>query len=314
MGGTDAVNFDDSALGNTNVKLTTTLTPGGVTVNNTALNYTFSGTGKISGTANLTKTGNGTLTLANTVAYDHSGGTTISAGTLQVGDGVTAGVGIMPTGAITNNGTVSLNRPDNFAVAATITGTGTLARNNTNTVNFSGATTFGDVAINAGTLRYDAGGAINGTLSGGGTLAVQGGTLQLAGSGTNTFNAITNVTGGTLQLNKSGGNAIGGTINFSGTGGLSFFQTNQIDDAATINFNKAINGGTITINETFGALNNINGNDTNAQVIANNGFVVTGLVTPRSPRRASKPRPARPCNSGRGRSATRPRPFFPSAR
>ena len=278
-GGTDSVTFDDSAVGNTNVNLTTTLTPGGVTVNNTALNYTFSGPGKISGGASLTKTGTGTLTLANTAAYDHTGGTTISAGTLQVGDGVTAGAGILPTGAITNDATIALNRPDNFAVAATIGGTGVLAKNNTNTVNFTAATTTGDVAINAGTLRYDAGGAINGLLSGSATLAVQGGTLQVAGFVPNTFNGTTNVTGGVLQLNNSGGNAIGGTINFTGTGGIQLFQPNQIEDTATINFNKAINGGTITLNETFGTLNNLNGNDTNAQVIANNGFVVTGLVT-----------------------------------
>ena len=92
-GGTDSVNFDDSAVSNTNVKLTTTLTPGGVVVNNSTLNYTFSGSGKISGGGSLSKTGIGTLTLANTVAYDYTGGTTISAGTLQFGDGVTAGAG-----------------------------------------------------------------------------------------------------------------------------------------------------------------------------------------------------------------------------
>ncbi len=278
-GGTDSVTFDDTAVGNTNVNLTTTLTPGGVVVNNTALDYTFSGTGKISGGANLTKTGTGTLTLANSVAYDHTGGTTISAGALQVGDGVTPGVGILPAGAITNDGAIALNRPDNFAVAATITGIGTLAKNNTNTVNFTNAMTTGDVAINAGTLRYDAGGTVNGLVSGSGTLAVQGGTLRLAGVGSNTFNGVTYVSGGVLQLNQSGGNAILNTINFTGTGGLSLLQPDQIEDTVTINYNKAANGGTVVINETIGTLNLINGADTNAQIIANNGFVVSGLVT-----------------------------------
>ena len=78
----DWVTFDDTAIGPTTVNLTTTLSPGGVSVNNSALNYSFTGSGKISGTASLTKSGAATLTLLN--ANDYTGDTTISGGTLEL--------------------------------------------------------------------------------------------------------------------------------------------------------------------------------------------------------------------------------------
>jgi autotransporter family porin len=134
-------------------------------------------------------------------------------------------------------------------------------------------------AINTGTLLFDSGGTLDGLLSGVGTLQVAGGTLQIAGSGDNTFSGTTNVTVGTLQLNRTGGNALGGTINFTGTGGLTLSQANQIADTAIINYDKGTNGGSIVLNETVAAINVLNGNDVGAQVQAANGFNVTGLLT-----------------------------------
>ncbi len=81
--------FDDSALGTTAVNLVTTVLPGGVTVNNSALEYTFVGTGKISGPQGLTKQGTGNLTLAN--ANDYTGPTVISGGKLIVTNLVNGG-------------------------------------------------------------------------------------------------------------------------------------------------------------------------------------------------------------------------------
>ena len=78
----DWVTFDDTAIGPTAVNLTRTLSPGGVSVNNSALNYSFTGSGKISGTASLTKSGAATLTLLN--ANDYTGVTTVSGGTLEL--------------------------------------------------------------------------------------------------------------------------------------------------------------------------------------------------------------------------------------
>ncbi|MBE0544606.1 MAG: autotransporter-associated beta strand repeat-containing protein [Verrucomicrobia bacterium] len=78
----NAVTFDDTALGTTSVDLAGTVNPAKVTVNNSALNYTLSGSGNISGTASLTKQGSGSLAL-NTV-NDYTGVTRIEGGTLNV--------------------------------------------------------------------------------------------------------------------------------------------------------------------------------------------------------------------------------------
>ncbi|MGD0462148.1 MAG: autotransporter-associated beta strand repeat-containing protein [Tepidisphaeraceae bacterium] len=79
----DNVAFDDTSGGNYAVTLNTTVSPGSVTVNNSAGNYTISGAGGIAGTGSLTKMGSDTLTLSTVNTY--SGGTTVSAGTLVVG-------------------------------------------------------------------------------------------------------------------------------------------------------------------------------------------------------------------------------------
>ena len=65
-----------------NVTLSTTVSPGSVTVDNSLGNYTISGAGTIGGTGSLTKSGTGTLTLATANTY--SGGTTVTAGKLLI--------------------------------------------------------------------------------------------------------------------------------------------------------------------------------------------------------------------------------------
>ena len=79
----DNVLFDDSATGTTSITLTSTVTPSTVTFNNSRLTYSVSGAGAIMGPAALTMTGSGLVILATNNNY--TGGTTISAGTLQFG-------------------------------------------------------------------------------------------------------------------------------------------------------------------------------------------------------------------------------------
>jgi autotransporter-associated beta strand protein len=278
---TDVAIFDDTAV-NPVVNLTTTLTPvPGATVNNPTKNYTFIGSGKLSGASSLTKDGAGVLVLANTTAYDHTGGTFINGGVLQIGDGTTPGAGWLPMGNTVNNATLLLNRPDDFTAAGPLSGTGTLVKELPSAVTFENAITFGGpIAINAGTLRFAGGGNLTGVVRGSGALAVQSGTLQLSGSEANTYTGLTTVSGGTLQLNKTAGvNAVAGTILLTGTGALTRMQVNQIDDGATIIYDKGVNGGSLVLNETVGAISMLNGNDTGAQVQANTGFAVTGLLS-----------------------------------
>jgi autotransporter-associated beta strand protein len=263
--GTDAVIFDDTASGpNTNVNLTTTLTPAGITVDNTAVPYIFSGSGKLSGPTGITKSGTGTLTVLNTTANDYTGITQINAGTVQVGDGATAGAGSLGAGPVVNNGTLVANRPDGLTVAGALSGTGSTVLNHP--------------------LTTTGGGNFAGTVSGGSTLTSSGGTLQLSGPAANTNTAVTTVSAGLLQLNKTAGvNAVGGNINITGAGQLAILAGEQIPDTATINFT-----GTSTDSiPTQAALETVANAIVNSsvagagggQIIMRNGFTITGTGT-----------------------------------
>lgn len=78
----NAVLFNDAASGTTSVNLDVTVNPARVTVNNTNLNYSLSGSGKISGATGLIKQGPGVLALNNT--NDYTGVTRIEGGTVSV--------------------------------------------------------------------------------------------------------------------------------------------------------------------------------------------------------------------------------------
>ena len=77
----DDVTFNDNAT-NTNVVIVGELAPGSVTFDNTAKDFTLSGSGSIVGTATLTKKGTGKVTISNTNKYTR--GTILEGGTLSV--------------------------------------------------------------------------------------------------------------------------------------------------------------------------------------------------------------------------------------
>jgi autotransporter-associated beta strand protein len=103
--GNQVVFSDASLSADATVTLTNTLNPASVTVNNSAYNYTFSGSGAVAGGASLTKSGTKTLTLLTNNTY--TGGTTINGGTLQVGNGGTTGS--LGSGPVIDNGTLNYN-------------------------------------------------------------------------------------------------------------------------------------------------------------------------------------------------------------
>jgi autotransporter-associated beta strand protein len=278
--GNDSVIFDDTAAA-TAVNITTAVTPGGITFSNATKNYVFTGIGRITGTSSILKSGPGVVTLANTGVNDFNGGIQITDGVIRIGDGITPSVGTIGSGAISVAlpGVLELNRPDSFALANSLSGTGSLKKNQAGIATVQGAVTLGNVEIAAGELQLGGGGNISGIISGTGTFAATGGTLQLSGIDANTHSGLTTVSAGVLQLNKTGVNAIGGNLLVTGTGGLAFLQVNQIADSSTVFYDKAANGGNITISETIGALSILNGADAAAQVLANNGFVATGLAS-----------------------------------
>jgi autotransporter-associated beta strand protein len=109
------------------VTLSTTVSPGSVTVNNTTGNYTISGIGSIGGTGALTKSGTGTLTLS--IPNTYTGGTSVSAGRLV----------ILPTGATSSalaHGALSISG-GTLQLADNVTAGTALAASNVNLTSLS---------------------------------------------------------------------------------------------------------------------------------------------------------------------------------
>ena len=89
-------------------------------------------------------------------ANTYTGGTTISAGTLQLGDGGARG-GII--GNVVNNSTLSFNRADAMIIDGEISGTGAVNQIGTGTTILTGDNTYtGPTTISAGTLQIGNGG------------------------------------------------------------------------------------------------------------------------------------------------------------
>ena len=93
----------------------------GTLVFNRSNSYTFSGL--VSGTGGVTQLGSGTTIL--TADNTYTGGTTISAGTLQLGAGGATG-GIV--GNVVNNGGLVFNRGNGYAFGGVISGTGSVTQ------------------------------------------------------------------------------------------------------------------------------------------------------------------------------------------
>ncbi len=150
--------------------------------------------GVISGSGSLSKTGSGALIL--TGANTYAGGTTITAGTLQVGNGGTTG---SISGDVMNNAVLTFNRSDNISYGGIISGTGLLNKEGAGVLALTGDSSGfgGHMFVNDGTF------AISGTL--GGTLDVLArGRLQSTGTTGTTITAGTIAPGnsiGTLTVN-----------------------------------------------------------------------------------------------------------------
>ena len=180
-----------------------------VTLANTATfqsdaNLTIDGT--VTGTGNLTKTGAEALVLAGDAT--HGGGTTVSAGTLQIGAGGTSG---WLADGITNNGTVAFNRSDNVNYWGVISGSGTLTQAGAGTLTLNGTSSYtGATTVAAGVL------AVNGSIAASSLTTVNAGaTLQGTGTVGSTLVAdVGHVAPGNSigTLTVSGGMTINGTL------------------------------------------------------------------------------------------------------
>ncbi|GHU20490.1 hypothetical protein FACS189475_09370 [Betaproteobacteria bacterium] len=149
--------------------------------------------GQLSGTG-FTKTGTGFLVLTGDSIL--TGVTTVSNGTLQIGDYGTTG---SLSGNIVNNDALDFTRSDTYTHTGDISGTGILAKfNTTGVLTLNGDVNQGGVNLFSGTLNIAAGNTVN------------------------TSGAFTVADGATLGLNLGGSPlpviSAGGDVNIGGTG------------------------------------------------------------------------------------------------
>ena len=166
----------------------------------------------------ITKVGTSTWILTGT-NNTYTGGTTISAGTLQVGDGVTTGGGLLGSNSVVNNATLVFNRPDAFEVDNAISGTGTTIKQSANTLTYGGTNVASGIfLINQGTVALNSVGRVSSSifLASGTIFDVSlNPTFALSStlSGFGTVLGTLTVAGGTLN---PGGNGAAGTLAISG--------------------------------------------------------------------------------------------------
>jgi autotransporter-associated beta strand protein len=195
-----------------------------VGTNNVTLASGFGG----SGTGALTKVGSGTLTLAGNNSY--SGGTTISAGTLQVGNNTTAGT--VGSGTVVDNASLVFYLSGTATIANAISGSGTVAQSSSGTLIFTGNNTYtGTTTISGGTVQIGAGGT-TGSLG--------------AGSVTGSYTVLAFDRSNSMTV----GNTLAGTISIvqEGTGILTFTGSNTYTGSTTINAGSTLQVGSSNAN------------------------------------------------------------------
>ncbi len=186
----------------------------------------IAGTGSLN---SLTRSGTGTLTLSSANTY--TGTTTISSGTLQLGNGGTTG-SLATTSAITNNGTLAFNRSDTITQGTqfsggAITGSGGLQKNGSGTLILNANNTYvGLTTVNSGKLIVQGTNTDTGRLqSTSGIVVNSGATLELGS--TNMFTAnhstamdnsrVLTINNGTLLMNDKMDSRIGNVTLHNGS-------------------------------------------------------------------------------------------------
>lgn len=227
----------------------------------------------------LTKTGAGTMTLTGNNAY--TGGTVISNGTLQVGNGGTAG-SIAAASAITNSANLVYNRSDSFTQGSAISGSGTLTKLGAGTLTLTGALTHAGVtSVSNGTLALGTSQSSIGSLgvadgaglsvkaAAAGTSLLTSTSLTLGSSGTITLGFDFNNLNTTAAQIVTGAFTANGTINVSfSNGALLASGTHTLIDYSSFSGSGVLPTGTFTLSPRSSAVivNDLSGTALNLNV------------------------------------------------
>ncbi|MCW1921485.1 autotransporter-associated beta strand repeat-containing protein [Luteolibacter arcticus] len=235
------------------------------------------------GASSLTKTGPGTVIIASAASY--SGETRINEGTLQIGNGGTAG---SLAGALVNYGTVAINRSDTFTLGGIISGPGPITKLGTGTVVLGGANTYtGATTVTGGLIGVAALGSLGSTPS----VTLDGGGIQwTAPVDISSVPILFGVSGATFDSNGlaiSLANPVGtgssGSLSKKGSGSLSLSAANSYLGGTNVNAGvllatnvsgSATGTGPVVVN-TGGTLGG-NGNIDGAVTVTAGGTVAPG--------------------------------------
>ena len=193
-----ALTFDDTANpANTNIVIDagTTVQPYSLTFNNNLLAYSFSG-GAIGGAAtSLAVSGGGLVIFDNANTY--GGGTTITSGTLQLGNGAVSG-SVSGSVSIGVAGVLAFDNAAAQTFGGLISGGGSLLQSGPSTLvlsnlanSYSGGTT-----VTGGTLQF----AGYGALGAAGSLTLNGGALSVTAATTLSRGIVLGTAGGTINV------------------------------------------------------------------------------------------------------------------
>ncbi|HKX65358.1 MAG TPA: autotransporter domain-containing protein [Rhizomicrobium sp.] len=245
----------------------------------------------ISGSGALTQLGPGSLIFISDNSY--TGGTKISGGALQLGNGGTTGT---ISGDVVDNSALVFNRSNTISFGGAISGTGSVTQAGSGTLILTGSNSYtGGTTISSGTLAVGNGaiaGSITGDVINNGTLMFNrpdsigfGGVISGTGSviktgagsltltGANTYTGTTTIANGTLVIGHAGSGSVAGSI--TNNAALIFNRSDAVSFANVIS-------GSGTLTKVGGRSLTLSGINTytGATTVSAGTLNVTGNIAP----------------------------------